>query len=217
VDYPGRIAAVFFTSGCNFHCGYCHNAARLGVLREGMPRDRFLDLCARFRAQWADGAVVTGGEPTLHSGLGEMIRELKTSGFAVKLDTNGSRPDVLEQVLDEVDYVAMDIKCAPARYPDVTGFDDRRALDRSVRLVRDRARDSEFRTTVIPGLHDDVEMRAVGEWIRGARRFVLQPFLPREDLPDPVLRAAERTRPQRLEDLRVLLRPYAAEVLVRGA
>ena len=216
VDYPGRMAAVFFTSGCNFHCGYCHNAARLGRFREGMTWESFRRQCSEFRTQWADGAVITGGEPTLHPGLGEMIRELKAFGFAVKLDTNGSQPDALERVLGDVDYVAMDIKCAPAKYPEVTGFTDRAALDRSVCLIRSRARNSEFRTTVVPGMQDDADMTAIGDWIRGARRFVLQPFVPREDLPEVALRAVPRTRPQRLVQLCELLKPYAEEVLLRG-
>lgn len=216
VDYPGRMAAVFFTSGCNFRCGYCHNAARLGEFREGMPWAEFLGWCERFRAQWADGAVVTGGEPTLHAGLPAMIRALKAAGFAIKLDTNGSRPEALAEVLDEVDYAAMDIKCARARYPEVTGFGDLDALDRSVRLIRERARDGEFRVTVVPGQHEEAEMLAIGDWLRGARRLVLQPFLPREDLPDPALRGAERTRPQRLAELRERMRPFVEDVQIRG-
>lgn len=216
VDFPGRLSAVLFTRGCNFRCGFCHNAARLGAYGEGMPWSRLLGHFAAFRAQWADGAVVTGGEPTLHEGLPELVSRLKREGFAVKLDTNGSRPDRLERVIGEVDCVAMDIKCAPGRYADFTGFGDIAALDRSVRLILGRARDAEFRTTVIEPFHDDAQMREIGEWIRGARRFILQPFVPRDTLPDPALRAVPRTRPQRLCALRDRLRGCAREVLIRG-
>ncbi|MDZ4198311.1 MAG: radical SAM protein, partial [Kiritimatiellia bacterium] len=184
--------------------------------RPGMPWERLREICADFRSQWADGAVITGGEPTLHEGLPRLVARLKAGGFAVKLDTNGSRPDALECVIDDVDYVAMDIKCAPGAYAEMTGFGDVEALGRSIRLIRDRARDSEFRTTVIESLHDDVQMAAIGDWLRGARRYVLQPFVPRETLPDEKLQTLPRTRPQRLAEWRERMKDCADEVIVRG-
>jgi len=216
VDFPGRMAAVLFTGGCNFRCGFCHNAEALGSFRPGMPWRKLHHQCADFRGQWADGAVITGGEPTLHEDLPRLVKKLKSDGFAVKLDTNGSRPDALERVIEEVDYVAMDIKCAPDRYAELTGFSDVAGLDRSIRLIRDRALDFEFRITLIEPFHDTEQIRAIGEWIRGAKRFILQPFIPRETLPDPILRETPRTRPQRLQECRDLLSPCVAEVLIRG-
>jgi len=215
VDFPGRLAAIFFLSGCNFRCGYCHNAALLAVHREGMPWDRVEHACVHFRRHWADGVVITGGEPTLTPGLPDLIQRLKRHGFAVKLDTNGSRPDVLAAVLPEVDYVAMDIKCSLESYERLTGFAATDLIARSLELIRTHARAYELRTTVLEDLHTAEELQRMGRWIRGAHRLVLQPFLPREDLPDPARRRAPRTSPGCLRVAAELLRPQVREVICR--
>jgi pyruvate formate lyase activating enzyme len=217
VDYDGHLAAVFFVSGCNFRCGFCHNAALLGAPRIGLDWERLAAACTRFRDGWVDAAVITGGEPTLHDGLAPLVAFFRRLGWTVKLDTNGSRPDVLERCLPELGCVAMDIKAGLDAYPAVTGFADTASIARSVDLLRTRAPDVEFRTTVIETIHDDAQMRAIGELIAGARRYALQPFVPRADLPDSRLRAAPRTSPDRLEALRALMQPYCREVVVRGA
>lgn len=215
-DYPGHPAALLFVSGCNFTCGYCHNARRLGLRRDGRPWAELERVCRRFREGWLHHAVVSGGEPTLHDELPELITFLHRHGFRVKLDTNGSRPERLREILPRVDYVAMDIKCAPHRYPEVVRFDDIDRIVESVDLIRRHARDYEFRTTVIDGLVPDGDFDAIGRLIRGARRYVLQPFLPRHDLPDENLRAVPRTPVARLLALRDRLKGCADEIAVRG-
>ncbi len=215
IDFPGRLAAVFFTSGCNFRCRFCH-ASFLARTAAPWRWDKLRARARAFRNQWADGAVITGGEPTLSPALPTLIRELKALGFAVKLDTNGSRPDALAAVLPMLDYVAMDVKTAPDRYEALTGFADIAAIERSMRLLREGPADYELRTTVISGEHDDACMDALGAWVRGARRWVLQPFVPRENLPDPALRALPRTPAGRLRELRARLAGCAEEVSVRA-
>ncbi len=215
VDFPGRLAAIFFLSGCNFRCGYCHNAALLAAHRAGMTWDRVEQACVNFRKHWADGVVITGGEPTLSPELPELIGRLKRHGFAIKLDTNGSRPEVLAAVLADVDYVALDIKCSLAAYPRLTGFADARPVARSLDLLRSQACAYELRTTLLEEFHTDAELSEVGRWIDGANRLVLQPFLPREDLPDPELRKRPRTPPDRLRAAADLLRPHVREILCR--
>jgi pyruvate formate lyase activating enzyme len=216
VDFPGRLAAVFFTTGCNFRCGFCHNAGLLAERKPGYAWPKLEEICGGFRDQWVDGAVVTGGEPTLEPGLGDLLSFFRRLGFAIKLDTNGSRPEVLETVLAQVDYVAMDVKCSLASYPALTGFAHTDRVRRSIELVKSQARDYEFRTTLIPGFDTDAELRDIADLIRGARRYVLQPFLPREDLPDPRLRTAPRTAPARLKQLCALMQDCATDVSVRG-
>ncbi len=216
IDYPGHIAAVFFLSGCNFRCGFCHNAGLLGPARSGVSWFDLAAACRRFQGEWVDGAVVSGGEPTLAPELDRLLDLLLDSGFSIKLDTNGSRPDRLAGLLPRVAYVAMDVKTSLAHYADLCGGSDPGTIAASIALLRDQARDFELRTTVIEGVHTDEVMHAVGELIRGARRYVLQPFIPRPELPDERWRSISRTPPDRLEALKRLMSPYVQEVIVRG-
>ncbi len=216
VDFPGRMAGVLFCAGCNFRCGFCHNARLLGAPRPGAAWDAVDGICARLRTDWADGVVVTGGEPTLSPALPELVDRLRGHGLAVKLDTNGSRPDVLEALLPRLDYVAMDVKCRPERYPERVGFDGVEAIRASIRLLAGSGRPHEFRTTVLPGWHDEEEMAAVAEAVRGAARFVLQPFVPRDDLPEAAFRTLPRPAPAHLQALAAVLRGRLDCVEVRG-
>lgn len=217
VDYPGRMAAVCFLSGCNFRCGFCHNANLMGrVVMEGLSWADVEATCRKFRENWVQSMVVTGGEPTLHPGIFELVDRLKGWGVAVKLDTNGSRPEVLEELLPRVDYVAMDVKFAPEEYGERTGFGRIEALTRSMELIRERSAGYEFRTTVIEAWHSEERMRAIGEWVRGARRHVLQGFVPHENLPDPACRVMKETSSATLHRLADVLRGYVEQVDVRG-
>jgi pyruvate formate lyase activating enzyme len=222
LDYPGKVSAVIWTVGCNLRCPFCYNAElvlpKLGAV---LPRLSVTGVLARLeeRAKLLDGVVVSGGEPTLHPDLPALLREVRALGFLVKLDTNGTRPEVLRSLVDEglVDYVALDVKAPFARCPEFTGllFPDHVASElvsdgrstsglfpdghvasgsipdgslaselvynvaarvrESVALVRARAPDYEFRTTVAPGLAPD-DLFSIAHEIRGARRYVLQPF-----------------------------------------
>ena len=216
VDFPGHLAAVFLVSGCNFRCGFCHNAALLGQPRQTLSWER-LEVAARvFAGQWVNGAVISGGEPTLSADLPELIRFLKRFGWAVKLDTNGSRPDVVRACLPLVDSVAMDIKAGFSAYPDLTGFDDVAAIRESIALLLDCEVDYEFRTTILEPVHTDEQMREIAEMIRGARRYVLQPFVPQDSLPEASYRTVARTTPSRLAEVLALVKDCAADVSIRG-
>ena len=217
VDYPGRMAAVFFLSGCNFRCGFCHNARLMSRLdAPGMSWTDVEQACRRFRDNWVQSVVVTGGEPTLHPGLSRIIEKLREWNFTIKLDTNGSRPGVLEPILPLLDYVAMDVKFAPSDYPRLAGFSDIESLTRSIALIRDRAPRYEFRTTVIEAWHNEETIRDIGQWVRGAKLHVLQAFIPRDDLPDPACRAMRQTPSSLLPPLADELRHYVQRVEVRG-
>ena len=192
LDYPDRVAAVLFTAGCNFRCPFCHNAEL--VLPEKVRGLRLLDqdevpAFLAERGGFLDGLVITGGEPTLQPGLYEFVAEVKRLGFLVKLDTNGSLPDVLEDLLVRglVDYVAMDVKAPLARYSDLAGVSvDLSAIERSIRLLREQAPDYEFRTTVAPGLQRE-DLQEIAALLAGSPRWFLQPFVVPEgkDLVDP--------------------------------
>jgi len=216
VDFPGRMAAVFFFTGCNFRCGFCHNAPLLATAKAGYTWERLDELCAGFRRQWVEAVVLTGGEPTLAPGLAGAVRFFRQRGFDVKLDSNGSRPDVLASLLDQVHFVAMDVKCSLPRYPEFVGFADTEAVARSIRLLLGSSTPYEFRTTIIEAVHDDAEMQAIGETVRGASSYAVQAFIPRDDLPDPALRTTPRTRPQALQRAARVLRSYVGRVEIRG-
>ena len=216
VDFPGRMAAVFFVTGCNFRCGFCHNAPLLGSVKEGYSWEHLDALCEKFRRQWVKAVVLTGGEPSLAANLVDTLHFFRERGFEVKLDTNGSRPETLARVLSLVNFVAMDVKCSLPRYADFVGFADSAAIRDSIRLLLDSATPYEFRTTLIEPIHTDDEMSAIGEAVRGATCFAVQPFIPRDDLPEPQLRSTPRTRPQSLRRAADILRPYVQRVEIRG-
>lgn len=216
LDYPGCLSAIFFTSGCNFGCGFCHNAALIAGSNAGISYERLERACEKFRQDWVNAAVITGGEPTVSPDLPILIGLFRSAGFKVKLDTNGSKPAVISRVLHDVDYVAMDVKCSLANYPRIAGFTDVEAIRKSIAVIRDGARDYEFRTTIIEGLHADEEMHAIGELVRGARRCVVQPFVPRDELPDETYRRMPRTSNERVREAAAILNEYADDVVVRG-
>lgn len=193
VDYPGRLAAVFFTPGCNLDCYYCHNHALIHQ-REANTQTWFdVEVALAWldkRRGFLDAVVITGGEPTLQKGLPQFIRTIRAKGYQVKLDTNGTHPEVLRQLLDEglLEYVAMDIKAPLDKYEAVCGVPvDFRAVNESIDLLLAGHVDYEFRTTVLPQFTQG-DIIAMAGRIRGARSYVLQQYRrPQTDHTDPRL------------------------------
>ena len=188
IDYPDRVSAVIFTAGCNFRCPFCHNPDLVLPDRvAGLTLVETDDVLAMLheRQDFLDGVVITGGEPTLHPGLQRFLRAVKDLGLLVKLDTNGTSPDVLLEILEEnlTDFVAMDVKASRPSYARLAGASvDVAAIDRSIDLIRRTAAAYEFRTTVAPTI-DAAEIEAIVDWLAGAKRYVLQRFrVPDEDL-----------------------------------
>ena len=218
LDYPGRLAATIFLGSCNFRCPFCHNAG-LVLAPESEPLIEAEEVLKvlRKRKGILDGVCVTGGEPTLDSGLTELLAQIKELGYPVKLDTNGTRPALVRELVDAglVDYVAMDIKNSPERYGETAG---RPGLDlapfrESVSFLRSGAVDYEFRTTVVREFHDGDSFRAIGPWLAGARRYYLQSFVDR----DTVLRAGLHPWDREsLEGFAALVRPWVEQVELRG-
>ncbi len=181
IDFPGCIAAVVFTQGCSLRCGFCHNPELVipKLYAECMPEEQviaFLDS----RCGQLDGIVVTGGEPTAQAGLIEFVRRTREMGFRTKLDTNGTRPQVLREIIRErlVDYVAMDVKAPLEKYPAVTGVPvDTTLIAESIGLLKRGDVDYEFRTTVVNGHIGPADVAALGRLLEGAKRYVLQPFV----------------------------------------
>lgn len=205
IDYPGKIATVLFTGGCNFRCPYCQNS-NLVLHPDSLPE---IDLAVvvqllTCRRGLIDGVVITGGEPTLQNGIEELLRKIKALGLATKLDTNGYRPEVLRGLWEQklLDYVAMDIKASPAKYHLAAGLPvDIGRIEESVRLILASGMKHEFRTTVVPGIVAPEDIKGIVKLIAGAEKYVLQQFRPQQTL-DP-----------RLGEVA----PYPAEVLLEMA
>ncbi len=181
IDYPGKVACTVFTLGCNFGCGFCHNPELVMRQPGNAPvlseKDFFDFLTAQ--KKYLDGVCITGGEPTLQKDLIDFIKNIKSLGFAVKLDTNGSHPEVLEKLISNglVDYIAMDIKGPLDNYSKIVGCEiDKEKIKRSVELIRSSGVDYEFRTTVLPELHSPGDLKKVGEWLTGSKKYYLQQF-----------------------------------------
>lgn len=179
IDYPGLLSAVIFLSGCNFRCPYCHNP---GLARgETDPQLGAAEVLAYLEARRGllDGVVISGGEPTLQPGLPDFCRAVKKRGYAVKLDTNGSFPDVLATLIAEklVDYVAMDIKTDPARYaPTVCPRDPAAAIQTSIERIKASGIPHEFRTTCFRPMVDAGTLARIAALIQGAQTFAIQKF-----------------------------------------
>ena len=181
LDFPGKVACTMFTAGCNFRCPFCQNASLVLPEKFGQPfsEEEILSFL-RKRQGVLDGVAITGGEPMLHADLPDFLRKIRELGFLVKLDTNGSFPDRLAEVLEEglVDYVAMDVKNAPDRYAETVGLTamDLTAIDRSRALLMEGKVDYEFRTTVVKGLHTKESLLDAARWIEGAKAWYLQQY-----------------------------------------
>lgn len=219
VDYPGYVCSTVFLSGCNFRCPYCHNRDLVtgSSQLQRVPLDQVLNFLEN-RITLLDGVCITGGEPTLTADLPILIRAIKDLGLRVKLDTNGTNPDMLEKLLADslVDYVAMDIKAPPRKYGKITKATVRLAdIQAAIDLLREATIEYEFRTTVVPKLLMEEDLLAIGRWLEGAFTYVIQQFRPRNTL-DPNYESLGPYPPDWLETMAGKLRPYFKSVRVRG-
>lgn len=216
LDWPGKVCSVVFLPGCNFRCPFCHNW-RLWAEPEALldfALDYILDRIEEFPG-WIDGVCITGGEPTLHSGLKELILAFRERGLGVKLDTNGSRPDVLEALIGEglLDHVAMDIKAPldPNRYERAAGVRvDLERIKRSLEVLRVSGIGHTLRITFVPGIHTEEDILELAHQLRGNGRLILQSFSA-ADAYDPALRAIPSYPLQRLKALQELVDRVIAE------
>ena len=186
MDFPGRISSVLFTAGCNFRCPFCHNGILIDQHAElpDIPADEILAFL-NSRKKWLNGVVISGGEPTLWGGLIDFSKAVKDIGLLVKWDTNGTNPEMLEKGLgsDVVDFIAMDIKASPAFYEKASGASvSIDIIARSINIIKETSPEYEFRTTIVPGIHDTESLKEMAEFVGGGKRFCLQQFFPRGTL-----------------------------------
>ncbi len=181
IDYPGKISAIIFTQGCNFRCPYCHNPELVesSKFEDPIPEEEIFAFL-KTRMGKLDAVSITGGEPTLQPDLLAFIRKVKAMGFLVKLDTNGTSPQLIKQVIAEklVDYLAMDIKAPLVSYSHVTKVEtDIDAIAESIELIKTSGVDYEFRSTLVKGLLSYVEVAKIADLLGKAKRYFLQKFV----------------------------------------
>lgn len=218
LDYPGHVAAAVFLGGCNFRCPFCQNGDL--VLRpESQTEIGEEELFAflKKRKGILSGVCVTGGEPTLEKGLGDLVGQIKKMGYLVKLDTNGSRPEVVRKLLEGglLDYIAMDVKNGKERYGETVGLEkiDAGRIRETIDIIIESGIDYEFRTTVVKELHRKADIEAIGREIKGARAYFLQSY---QESPGVIVPGFHAYSKEEMEELAAAVRPFVEHVQIRG-
>ena len=217
LDYPDKISAIVFTQGCNFRCGYCHNPQLLKSENGIYEVDAFFDFLKKRQGK-LDGVVVTGGEATLQPDLKPFIQRVKELGFLVKLDTNGTNPNVLKELIEEnlVDYIAMDIKAPLEKYQMVTNTKiDISKIEDSIKSIMNSNIDYEFRTTVLPSLISIEDLDSIGKLIQGAKKYYLQKFVVQSEILDSSLKQEKNYSDEELKLIKGKLQKFVQFVDVR--
>ena len=219
LDFPGHVAATVFTGGCNFRCPFCHNAGLVlpdRLEEASITEDEVMSFLKK-RAGMLDGVAITGGEPLLHTDMPEFLEKIKNLGYKIKLDTNGSNPKLLKEIVNAglVDRVAMDIKNAPTEYNKTAGCSvDMEKIEESKDFLLTGTCDYEFRTTVVKGIHTKESLIAAAKWISGAKEYYLQQFKDSGNLIAPD--AFEPFDENEMHELADAVRPFVPTVEVRG-
>ncbi len=218
LDYPGKLASVVFTIGCSFRCPFCHNPELVDLrLTHGeTSEDDFFSFLKK-RKGVLEGVCITGGEPTIQPDILEFIEKIKSMGFLVKLDSNGTRPDVLQKVIEAkmVDYIAMDIKNSLEKYKNTVGtIADIERIKLSVSLIMRSGIDYEFRTTAVPGIHTEQDFSDIAQWIKGAKHYYLQEYREGKIL-DPELKSRTKGKKLDLDGIRRNIEKWFGKVEVR--
>ena len=216
LDYPGKVACILFTNSCNFRCPFCHNASLVRA-QDGadISDDEVLEFLKK-RQGILEGVCISGGEPLIHNELKDFIREVKKLGYPVKLDTNGSFPKKLRELIGEglVDYVAMDIKNSFEKYNETTGISaDIDSIKESIEILINGNIDYEFRTTLVSGFHTTQDMQRIGEMIKGTKKYYLQNFVDSGDILCPGLAPLGE---EEMELMRKTAEKYVSVTQIRG-
>ncbi len=219
IDFPGKVACTLFLPKCNFRCPFCYNKQLVfdedtGVeITEAEVFDFFKE-----RKGFLDGVCITGGEPTLHKDLPLFLEKTKALGFLSKLDTNGTVPEMLKILLKKnlLDYISMDIKSSKKEYETAAGVKvDLKKIEESISLIRKSGIDYEFRTTLVPKIHQEQDVLEIGQWLKGSKLFFLQQFNSNIDLLDSKLQGTGSFSVEELENFAKTLKPFFDKVGVR--
>ncbi len=218
IDYPAKIVSTVFLADCNFRCPYCHNPELIENPDE-LPTINEEEIIEHLKnkRKWLDGICISGGEPTIHKKLVDFIKKIKKENFLVKLDTNGTNPEMIKEVLDNklVDFISMDIKTCLDKYEKVAKVKvNKEDIQKSVDLIRNSKIDYEFRTTILPKLHSEEDIIKMGGWLKGSKKFVLQQFKPGRCLDKSYEKMKSFTK-EEIEKFKKVLEPFFDNVDIR--
>jgi len=248
LDYPGYLAAIVFTQGCNFRCPFCYNPMLVRPLKADKLKDnnsshqgksekdysytrlqRYAQYCGQVseddlflflkaRQGKLDGIVITGGEPTIQADLVKFCERVKSFSFLIKLDTNGTNPEMLKELINKklIDYIAMDIKAPENKYKKVSGVTiNFKNIKKSVKIIIESKLPYEFRTTVTPGLLDKDDIAQIGELIKDAKSWYLQKFRGGKDLVDKKYQGVKAYTDKEMREMQVIGRQYVKKCEIR--
>ncbi len=217
LDYPGKVACTVFTGGCNFRCPFCHNALLVTEMDDIEYTEKEIFQHLERRKGVIEGVAVTGGEPLLQKDIERFLYELRCAGVSVKLDTNGSFPEKLKDILDLglVDYVAMDIKNSKEKYALTIGLQsfDISTVEESIELLRNSEVDYEFRTTVTSDFHTVEDMRSIAQWLQGSPKYFLQNFVDSGMLIDSTCKGVSKSE---MQEMLCAVREFIPTAELRG-
>ena len=218
IDYPGKVCAIIFTVGCNFRCGYCHNPELVDPKQfpKPMPAEKIISFLQKRKGK-LEAITITGGEPTLQPDLLSFLEQVKRHGYLVKLDTNGTNPNMLQQTIKDklVDYIAMDIKGPLDRYREIVNITPNiNAIEESISLIMNSGIEYEFRTTITKPQIRTKDIIEIGKLIKGAKLFALQKFIPSKTNDPAFLKAATYTD-QEFALLQEIANKYVQKCIVR--
>ncbi len=218
LDYPGHLAAIIFLGGCNMRCPFCQNASLVtnAASQPTITVEEVLSVLSK-RKNILEGVCISGGEPTLYPDLPGLIKDVKTLGYKVKLDTNGTNPAMMKALIDDglLDYVSMDIKNSRNKYSLTSGVSsiDLGSIEESISYLLTGPLDYEFRTTIVKEHHEDNDMLSIGHWIKGANAYYLQAYKDSGDILSPGLTSHTKDT---LEHFASILTPFVKHVSLRG-
>jgi pyruvate formate lyase activating enzyme len=216
IDYPGEVAATIFTNGCNFFCPYCHNSQLVKENEYDITVADVFDYLIKRKSKLS-GVCITGGEPTIQNDLVSFIEKIKDLGYKVKLDTNGSNYEMLKELIDKelIDYVAMDIKTNIEKYPSMAPKNIISNIKESIILIQSSNIEYEFRTTVVPGLHDKNIMKDISKLLEGSKKYYIQNFKPGNSL-DKEFDNKRTFTGNELQEFKSILDKYIDNVEIRN-
>lgn len=230
LDFPEHVACTVFTGHCNFRCPFCHNGELVLCpdTEPVIPEEDFFDFLVK-RGPRLEGVAITGGEPTVQPDIKEFVTRIKNMNLLVKLDTNGTNPSIIKNLIDEklIDYVAMDIKSSKEEYAKAAGLDnlDISKITDSVEILRSSGIPYEFRTTVCRELHNEETFRSIAEWLKGSRVYYLQTYQPKDTILADMVQEKFKTlypdgfsayKPEEMKKYAELLNSLGINTFVRG-